>query len=75
LLECARTFLETDFAEFPSVNTSQTRRSSALSEEMRRRFSLPQDMLDAIYDDETVRHFYSPDEIGEFRRRWSGRKE
>ncbi len=75
LLRQARTFLESDLLEFPKVNTSQTRRSSALSAEMRRRFSLPQDMLDAIYEDATVRHFYAPDEIAEFRRRWGSEKE
>lgn len=75
LLKQARACLGTEIPEFPSVNTSHTRRSSALSDEMRRRFALPDDMLDAIYDDATVRHFYSPDEIGEFRRRWNVRKE
>jgi hypothetical protein len=75
LLQQARAFLGTEITEFPSVNTSHTRRSSALSDELRRRFSLPDDMLDAIYDDATVRHFYSRDEIGEFRRRWGVRKE
>jgi len=75
LLKHARAFLETGFPEFPNVNTSRTRRSSALSDEVRRRFSLPDDMLDAVYDDATVRHFYSPDEIEGFRRRWSERRD
>ncbi len=72
LLAQASTFLETTLTSFPAVNTSSTRRSRALSEEVRRKFWLPADMLDAIYGEPVVQHFYTPAEILGFKKRWSG---
>jgi hypothetical protein len=71
LLAQAGTFLETTLTSFPNVNTSSTRRSRALSAEVRRQFWLPDDMLDAIYGEPVVRHFYDPDEILAFKKLWS----
>jgi hypothetical protein len=71
LLAGASTFLETTVAGFPNFNTSTARRSRALSEEVRRQFWLPDEMLDTIYGEPVVQHFYSRDEILAFRQRWS----
>jgi hypothetical protein len=71
LLAQASTFLETTFTAFPNVNTSSTRRSRALSAEVRRQFWLPDAMLDAIYSEPVVQHFYDPDEILAFKKQWS----
>lgn len=71
LLAEASEFLRTTLTSFPSINTSTARRSRALSEEVRRRFWLPDEMLNAIYGEPIVRHFYDPDEILAFKRRWS----
>jgi hypothetical protein len=71
LLEQASAFLETPLPSFPGVNTSSTRRSRELSADLRRQFWLPADMLDAIYSDPVVEHFYHRDEILAFKRRWS----
>ena len=71
LLAQASGFLETALMSFPNVNTSATRRSRALTAEVRRRFWLPDEMLDAIYSEPVVQHFYAPDEIRAFRRQWS----
>lgn len=72
LLAQASTFLETTLTAFPSINTSTTRRSRALSEEVRRHFWLPDEMLDAIYGEPVVQHFYNRDEILAFKQRWGG---
>jgi hypothetical protein len=72
LLAQASSFLGTALTSFPNVNTSTTRRSRALSEEVRRQFWLPNEMLDAIYGEPVVQHFYNHDEILAFKRRWGG---
>jgi hypothetical protein len=72
LLSQASTFLGTTLTGFPNMNTSADRRSRALSEEVRRQFWLPDDMLDAIYSEPIVQHFYTRDEILAFKHRWSG---
>jgi hypothetical protein len=71
LLAQASTFLGTSLNSFPNVNTSTTRRSRALSEEVRRQFWLPDEMLDAIYGEPVVQHFYDRDEILAFKQKWS----
>jgi hypothetical protein len=71
LLEQGSAFLDTALTSFPSVNTSTTRRSRELSADLRRRFWLPDNMLDAIYGEPVVEHFYDRDEILAFKRRWS----
>lgn len=74
LLEDAAVFLETPITAFPHVNASANRRSRELAAEVRRRFRLPADMLDAIYGEPVVRHFYSDPEIAAFKQRWAGER-
>lgn len=74
LLAHANSFLRTSLGAFPSVNTSETRRSRQLSEDVRRRFWLPEEMLDEIFNEPVVKHFYDPDEIAAFRQRWNGKR-
>ena len=71
LLASAGAFLGTALTALPRINTSATRRSHLLSEEVLRKFTLPDAMLDAIYGEPVVRHFYSAEDIARFRRRWS----
>jgi hypothetical protein len=71
LLAQASTFLGTTLTSFPNFNVSTARRSRALSEEVRRQFWLPDEMLKAIYGEPIVRHFYNRDEILAFKQRWS----
>jgi hypothetical protein len=71
LLAEANTFLETTLTSFPKVNSSSQRRSRELSAEVRRKFWLPADMLDAIYSEPVVQHFYDCDEILAFKKLWS----
>ena len=71
LLAQANTFLGTTLTSFPNFNTSTSRRSRALSEQVRRQFWLPDEMLNAIYDEPIVQHFYNRDEILAFKQRWS----
>jgi hypothetical protein len=70
LLEQASAFLGASVHAIRAFNTSSTRRSREISEAVRRRFSLPLYMLEAIYHEAVVRHFYSPDEIRLFTARW-----
>jgi hypothetical protein len=71
LLAEASKFLETTLTGFPNINTSAARRSRALSEEVRRQFWLPDEMLNAIYGEPVVQHFYNRDEILGFKQRWN----
>jgi hypothetical protein len=71
LLKQASTFLGTSLTSFPKVNTSDTRRSRELSAVLRRQFWLPSDMLEAIYNERTVQHFYDQGEIVYFKKRWA----
>jgi len=73
LLAQANTFLGTTLTSFPIVNSSFQRRSRELSAEVRRQFWLPTDMLDAIYGEPVVQHFYHRDEILAFKKLWSAR--
>jgi hypothetical protein len=66
----AADFLGAGFTGFPIVNTSATRRSSAVAAAVQNRFRLPAAMLDRIYDDASVRRFYGDQEIESFKRRW-----
>jgi hypothetical protein len=70
LLTAASAFLEIPLGSFPNVNTSDTRRSRVLSEEIRARFRLPEDWLEAIYSEPIVRRFYRDAEIDAFKTRW-----
>jgi hypothetical protein len=71
LLQQASTFLGTPLGSFPKVNTSDIRRSRELSAVLRQQFWLPSDMLEAIYNEPVVQHFYDHDEILEFKKRWA----
>ncbi len=73
LLTSAGDFLGTAVPGLPRINTSTTRRSHALSNEVRQRFSLSGEMLDAIYSQPMVRHFYRTEEIRQFIRCWSAK--
>jgi hypothetical protein len=70
LLNDAGEFLGSAIAQFPNVNASHTRRSHALSDEVHRQFRLPAEMLASIYAHRIVQHFYAPEEVEGFTRRW-----
>jgi hypothetical protein len=70
LLAHASAFLGAPVRRVRVINTSATRRSRDISEAVRQRFSLPENLLAAIYDDPVIQHFYSADEIRVFKSRW-----
>jgi hypothetical protein len=71
LLAVTSEFFGYPVTTFPNVNRSQARRSHVLYDEVRRRFRLPAEVLDAIYGVSVMRHFYRPDEIDFFKSCWS----
>jgi hypothetical protein len=73
LLDQAGEFLGAPISSFPNVNMSEARGSRAVSDEVRQRLRMSAEMIDAIYDDATVRHFYTSDEIAAFKVRWTSR--
>jgi hypothetical protein len=73
LLSDAEAFLGMPLPVMPNVNTNATRRSCELSDAVRKEIRLPAHLLDAIYDEPIVRHFYSAPEIAAFKARWSKR--
>ncbi|MEO8926166.1 MAG: putative capsular polysaccharide synthesis family protein [Caulobacteraceae bacterium] len=70
LLAAASAFLGAPVTVFPETNTVAARRSHPLSDYLRANFRLPADLIETIYDDPTIRHFYSPGEIAAFKARW-----
>jgi hypothetical protein len=73
LISSAERFLGTPLSELPNVNTSATRRTSTINAAVQQQLHLPQHLLDAIYDEPIVRHFYREEEIAAFKSRWSAR--
>jgi hypothetical protein len=71
LLAATSAFLGAPVEGFVSVNTSDTRRSRALSAEIRARFRLPREWLDTIYNEAIMRRFYRSAEIAAFKQQWS----
>jgi hypothetical protein len=72
LRAAAADFLQTPLSAWPQVNQSESRlRSRAFNQQVQRAFRLPNHLLDAIYSEPIVTHFYGPEEIATFRSRWS----
>jgi hypothetical protein len=65
-------FLQAPIGTLPVVNATTRRRSKALYEAFKAELAMPTDLIEAIYAAPVVRLFYSPDEIGRFRARWTG---
>jgi hypothetical protein len=70
LLKRASDFLGVRLSNMPQINAAATRRSFPRDQAAQESFRAPQPMLDAIYDDPIVSHFYSPAEIGAFKAKW-----
>lgn len=69
--EEVRRFLRvTGDQEVPRRNLSRSGAYGELYETFRRKVRLPRWLLDHAYKSEMARHFYTPEEIAEFRRRW-----
>jgi len=72
LLAAAADFLDTPLPAWPSVNRAESRlRSRAFNRQVRESFRLPNHLLDAIYTEPIVTHFYGPGEIETFQSHWS----
>jgi hypothetical protein len=56
---------------FPVQNAAAFRNSRELYYAFLQRMRVPPALLDRIYDHPVVRHFYLPEEIARFRRRWT----
>jgi hypothetical protein len=71
VLDAARQFLGAPGAALTAVNTAATRRSYPLYVQARNLFHLPAAMLDEIYDEPVIRHFYGAREIAGFKLQWA----
>lgn len=73
LMACARDLLAAPAFDLVTVNTAETRRSYPLHAEAARRLTLPDGILDRIYEAPPLRHCYSAAELDAFRQRWRQR--
>ena len=55
-----------------SKNVAEIKANALLYRETLQRFRLPAGWVDRIYAQQMARHFYTPDELDDLRRRWTG---
>jgi hypothetical protein len=70
LLEDASQFLGTKVTSFPEDDVSQESRYRALYKNFAKSLKLSSEDIQWFYDNETVKHFYSPEEITSFKKQW-----
>ena len=63
-------FLTLDHFELVSTNLGEEKWYSPLYNRFKKWVSLPDSYLDELYQSEYTTHFYAPDEVAAFRRRW-----
>ena len=66
-----RDFLGLSAFELVESNTAEDKSYAGLYKAFRRQLRLPAAYLDRVYGSRMARHFYSPDELAAFRRKWS----
>jgi hypothetical protein len=72
LRAAAADFVEMPLPEWPMINRAESRqRSQQFNENVLREFRLPAPLLDIIYGEPIVSHFYRAEEIAAFRAHWS----
>ncbi len=67
-----REFLGIDDFELVTTNTAEDKQYARLYKAFRKQLVLPDDYLDRIYGSQLAHHFYTPEEIAAFRRKWRG---
>jgi len=72
LVEEARRFLHMKLDRLPVTHDIARRRSRGLYKEFQERARFPMEMLERIYSEPLVSHFYSAGEILHFKARWNG---
>jgi len=66
-----KAFLEIDNLALVNTNVATNKVYAPLYREFKRSICLPQDYVDRMYDSKYTRHFYSEEEIQQFRNRWT----
>lgn len=66
--EGLKAFLGEDPGEMKRENVKEDR---SLYQEVKTRFTLPRETLDAIYSSKYMQHFYTPEEIERFKAKWA----
>lgn len=69
-----KAYLGVDGFSLISANVATDKVYAPLYRAFKSRIRLPQDYIDRMYDAEYSRHFYSDEEIQQFRRRWTAGK-
>ncbi len=69
--EVFKQFLSLDHFELVSTNLGEEKWYSPLYDRFKKWVALPDSYLDELYQSEYATHFYTPDEIAAFRRRWA----
>ena len=65
-------FLGLDSLSMVRSNVSSRREHAAKYAEFKRQIRVPPELLDAMYNSKYARHFYTQDEISNYRSRWEG---
>ena len=68
-----REFLGIDDFRLVTTNTAENKEYAHVYRSFRMQLALPDDYLDQVYDSRMARHFYTPEEIAVFRRKWAGK--
>jgi hypothetical protein len=71
LAQAASEFLGAPIVELPRLNTTSGRRARDLYRDFKEQLTVPEDILDAVYSEPVLSHFYSGEELAAFKARWS----
>lgn len=66
-------FMGIEHFHLVTSNLAESKEYATVYKAFRKRLVLPDDYLNQIYGSKLARHFYTPDEITAFRRKWRGR--
>ena len=69
--DAVKTLLKLDTFSLENENIGANKPYSTLYSEFKKQLQLPQTYLDTMLDSKYTRHFYSPEEIGKIKDRWS----
>lgn len=72
LRDSVKSLCGAEVPDFPVNNATQGRRTQSIYGAFLEQLRMPAELLDRIYDNETARRFYLPEEINAFRKRWEG---
>lgn len=72
--EAFKEFLGLDDFKLVTANTAENKEYADIYKAFRKNLSLPDTYLDRMYASRVAQHFYTDEEIAEFRRKWVGGK-